>query len=391
MFLPDYVKKVLDVLENNSFEGYLVGGCVRDYLLGKDINDYDIAVSSTPEETKKCFEKWHTIDTGIKHGTVTIVSDSHNLELTTFRVDGEYKDSRHPQNVEFTRSIENDLSRRDFTVNALAFNPNTGIVDLFDGRSDIKNKIIRCVDNADTRFNEDALRIMRCLRFSSVLSFSIEKETSKSVIKNKELLKNISAERIFAEIKKLLNGNNADKILFEYREVFETVIPEIKILSDEKYKKNTDAVKKCPDETTAFAAFASGLGEENINNICNRLKTDKKFRTQVYISEKYSDFVFENEQEVKLFIQDNGIQMCEMLISINKALGKDTDVLFSTLNKVKNGDIYTISQLDISGSDLVKLGFSGKEIGTILDSLLKKVMSGETKNKKEDLIKSIKN
>ena len=214
MFLPEKVKKIISMLEDSGFEAFAVGGCVRDSLLGKEPTDYDITTSALPEETKEVFKNEHIIETGIKHGTVTVLMESEPFEITTFRIDKDYLDNRRPEKVLFTRSLEEDLARRDFTINAMAYSEKTGLIDVFGGASDLEHGIIRTVGDANARFNEDALRIMRALRFSSVLGFEIEEKTAFSVFKNRKLLKNISAERIFSELKKLICGKDAQSVCF---------------------------------------------------------------------------------------------------------------------------------------------------------------------------------
>ena len=225
--LPRDVNTIITRLEGAGFEAFCVGGAVRDSLMGIVPGDWDVTTSATPEEIKKVFSDYKTIDTGIAHGTVTVLCDKTPYEVTTYRIDGEYSDNRRPESVSFTRNLEDDLSRRDFTINAIAYHPTKGIVDLFHGQDDIYNSIIRTVGNAHTRFNEDGLRIMRALRFSAVLGFTIEEETRKAIHENKDLLKNISVERISVELVKLIQGKNAFNVLMEYSDVFSVIIPEI--------------------------------------------------------------------------------------------------------------------------------------------------------------------
>ena len=204
--LPSHVEYILATLEAAGYHAHIVGGSVRDLLLGKNPDDFDITTSALPEETKAVFSDKRTVDTGIKHGTVSLILDGKPYEITTYRLDGEYKDSRHPEAVYFTKNIVEDLSRRDFTVNAMAYNPTTGLVDPFGGRDDLKLGIIRAVGDPYVRFNEDALRILRGIRFSSVLGFKIEDKTSKAIREKRQLLSKVSAERIYVELKKMLSG-----------------------------------------------------------------------------------------------------------------------------------------------------------------------------------------
>ena len=228
MDMPKNVDTAINLLQSAGFEAYAVGGCVRDSLLGKTPNDWDITTSAKPENMKSVFADFHCIDTGIKHGTVTVVIDGEPLEITTFRLDGEYEDNRHPKSVTFTSNLGADLGRRDFTVNAMAYSNKPGTVDLFGGQNDLKNKIIRCVGDPDRRFNEDALRILRALRFASALDFEIEEKTAQSLLKNCALLGNISEERIAKELLKLVCGKGAKRILTDLAPVLFELLPELK-------------------------------------------------------------------------------------------------------------------------------------------------------------------
>ena len=210
MNIPKPVVYIIEELEKNGFEGFIVGGCVRDYLLGFSPKDFDITTNALPQDIKNIFS--HTIDTGIEHGTVTVVIDKQNFEVTTYRIDGEYKDNRRPENVIFSEKIDEDLSRRDFTMNAIAYSINKGFVDTFNGREDIKNKLIKGVGEADKRFKEDALRMMRGVRFSAQLGFDIEEKTFNAIIDNASLIKNISIERTRDEFLKLVKSDYIEKL-----------------------------------------------------------------------------------------------------------------------------------------------------------------------------------
>ena len=225
--LIEEVQTAFNLLKNNGFLAFLVGGCVRDSLLNKKPKDYDITTNALPEQIKQTFKDYTTIDTGIKYGTIVVVINRKNIEITTFRQESNYLDNRRPEIVKFDTSVNNDLSRRDFTINALAYNKEQGIVDLFNGTEDLKNKVIRCVGDANLRFQEDGLRILRALRFASQLGFEIEEETKKAIFNNKHLLLNISNERIFAELCKLLLGKNVKNILIEFVDVFAVFIPDL--------------------------------------------------------------------------------------------------------------------------------------------------------------------
>ena len=226
--LPAEVGFIIETLENNGFSAYTVGGSVRDVMLSTTPDDWDVCTNAHPDDTAQIFENigYTTIKTGIKHGTVTVVVNKNNYEITTFRIDGDYADFRRPDSVEFTGDLKLDLSRRDFTVNAMAYNPKTGMCDFFGGKTDLENKIIKCVGDAETRFNEDALRIIRALRFSSVLGFEIEEKTADAIKKCAHLLKYVAAERINCELTKLLCGKNVKPVLENFSEVIAQIVPE---------------------------------------------------------------------------------------------------------------------------------------------------------------------
>ena len=223
--LPDDVKQIIETLEQHGYEGYAVGGCVRDSILGRIPNDWDITTSATPQQVKKLFPR--TVDTGIQHGTVTVLMGKEGYEVTTYRVDGEYEDARHPKEVTFTANLEEDLRRRDFTINAMAYNDSEGLVDVFGGRADIEQKVIRCVGNAEERFGEDALRIMRAVRFSAQLGFTVDPDTAEAAKKLAGTLSKISAERIQTELVKLLVSPHPDYLRYAWEYgITAVVLPE---------------------------------------------------------------------------------------------------------------------------------------------------------------------
>ena len=225
MKLPQNVEYILEKLEKNGYRADIVGGPVRDFLLGKIPDDYDITTSASPEETKLVFSDLRTVDTGIKHGTVSIILDGEQYEVTTYRIDGEYKDSRHPETVTFTRNIEEDLRRRDFTMNAIAYSPRHGITDPYGGREDTAAGIIRAVGEPRLRFTEDALRILRGVRFAATLGFEVEKDTGCAMLETRHLLKNVSVERIYVELKKMISGKYSYDVLSCFSDIILDVIP----------------------------------------------------------------------------------------------------------------------------------------------------------------------
>ena len=225
--LPQGARYVMARLEESGYQAYAVGGCVRDSLLGRAPKDWDICTDALPEDMQRIFRCDHLIETGLKHGTLTVMKGGEPYEVTTFRVDGEYTDHRHPDGVHFVTEVREDLARRDFTVNAMAWNPKTGVVDAFGGREDLARGVIRCVGDAETRFGEDALRIMRALRFASVYGFAIEEETARAIHRLKDTLQDVAAERIRVELAKLLCGQGAGQILREYSDVLFAILPQL--------------------------------------------------------------------------------------------------------------------------------------------------------------------
>jgi len=225
--LPGEVKYLIETLETSGHDAYAVGGCVRDSLLGKEPEDWDICTSATPGESLKLFERHPVIETGLKHGTITLMLNHKPFEITTYRVDGAYSDHRRPEQVTFVGSLREDLSRRDFTINAMAYHPQRGIVDYYDGMGDLKAGIVRCVGDAGIRFQEDALRMMRALRFASVLGFVIDPATAAAMHGTKDLLTNISAERIAGELNRFIVGDGAGGLLLQHIAVIAVILPEL--------------------------------------------------------------------------------------------------------------------------------------------------------------------
>ena len=367
--IPEKIKFVLNTLTQNGYEAYIVGGCVRDSLLGLIPSDYDVTTSAKPQEILGLFEK--TVPTGIKHGTVTVIIDNEPVEVTTFRTEGEYKDSRHPQNVEFVTDLREDLSRRDFTVNAMAFNETVGLVDLFGGVSDIKNKILRAVGDSDKRFSEDALRILRLFRFASQLEFTIEEKTLNSALKLQNGLENISKERIFSELCKAVNGKNPKAIL-----------PLIKSGGLEFL-----GVIKTPEFATAdnldlrLFVFLN-TSSENPIEVLKILKAPSRQIDFANKLLKLQSIKIDSKEDIKnaLFLTDfNGV-------SLFLQLQKEENKLKTLDEVIKNKEPYLISHLAVSGEDLKELGFKGKEIGEMLERMRQEVVKSPEKNRKETLM-----
>ena len=279
--LPKDVKHIIGVLMENGYEAYAVGGCVRDSILGRVPGDWDITTSALPMQVKGLFRR--TVDTGIQHGTVTVMLGRNGYEVTTYRIDGKYEDSRHPESVEFTPKLEEDLKRRDFTINAMAYNDEHGVVDIFDGVGDLQRKIIRCVGNAHDRFDEDALRILRAVRFSAQLGFGIEENTARAAKELAVNLKRISSERIHTEFNKMLKSAHPDYFsVADAIGIMEIVLPEYHVMSAEDKAFVGALAKECacllPERYAAMLFMSGGYSEEDpadtAKRVLKRLKLD---------------------------------------------------------------------------------------------------------------------
>ncbi len=430
--IPDNVKIILNRLKNAGFEAFCVGGAVRDTIMGLTPGDWDVTTSALPEEMKSVFSDFKTVDTGLRHGTLTVIIDKTPYEVTTFRIDGEYTDNRHPENVAFTGNLSEDLARRDFTVNALAYNEETGLVDLYGGLDDIYNGIIKTVGDADARFCEDGLRIMRALRFSSVLGFEIEENTKRAIHRNKELLKNISAERLNVELTKLLKGKNVFNVLTEYPDVLSVFIPEIApTVNFKQYGKKhaydvwehiCHTVDTIPnDRILRLTMFLHDLGKvpthklndkgdstfknhafvggEMAKGILTRLKFDKKTINRVSFLVGCHDFEPpETKTDLKKHLKTKSPDDIRTLLVIKKSdrgalseayrdISEGTARTLQWLKEIEeNNECCTISQLAVNGRDLEKRGLKGEEIGTALNTLLDAVIENRVQNTKINLL-----
>lgn len=437
--IPQQVNRAIEILRQNGHTAYVVGGAVRDALMRKEAHDWDIATSARPGETAEAFRDFRVIETGIKHGTVTVIVDGESLEITTYRIESGYSDNRHPDSVEFTDMIEDDLSRRDFTVNAIAYSPSAGIADPFGGCSDIAAKIIRCVGESDRRFGEDALRILRALRFSAVLGFEIEKDTSDSIRKNYKSLENISVERIFVELSKLLCGKDAKRILLDYSEVFFFILPELKAMKNctqnherhifDVWRHTVEAVANVENSVhmrLAMLFHDSGkpcvrsIDENGIDHFYShakksreiafdaltRLKVSNRLRDKVCNLVEYHDFLPDriSKKTYKKYIGLLGEETVEELFEIRKAdisaqnprflaEGLEANKIgLKILNEIKKeNSCLKIGDLAINGKDLEKAGIPpSPEMGRILEMLLDEVLEEKTENSKNALLERVK-
>ncbi len=390
--IPENVMQALEILGKNGYSAYAVGGCVRDSMLGNKPDDWDICTSALPEQTAECFADYRVIPTGVKHGTITVIVEKP-LEITTFRIDGDYLDNRRPSEVSFTRRLEDDLCRRDFTVNAMALSANGEITDLYGGQEDLEAKLIRCVGCAETRFDEDALRIMRALRFASVLGFEIESETADAIRKKRQLLANIAAERIVKEFTKLLRGNCAD-ILSGYREVIKIFLPIADFSAD-----TVRLIAASPaDPLLRLAILLSKSSAEDAEKMLRKLKYDNctlKYVTLILESAELN--LTDSRPQVKRFINKFGEEYAKLIVDYHFYTEKiSADLHRSIVDTIDDitvkGECCTLSKLAVNGSDIASLGICPQnEIGKVLFSLLEKVMDGECKNEKNALVQLAQN
>lgn len=365
--IPENISFVLSRLTQNGYEAYIVGGCVRDSLLGLTPSDFDITTSAKPQEVIELFEK--TVPTGIAHGTVTVMVNKTPVEVTTFRTEGNYTDSRHPENVEFVTNLNEDLSRRDFTVNALAFNEEVGLVDLFGGVKDLENKILKAVGDPEKRFREDALRILRLFRFSSQLGFAIEEKTFEDALKLGKNLENISRERIFSELQKALNGKNPKSIL-----------PLINsgALAFLGICKNPDFYTKTPNPDLRLFAFLKSV--ENPLSVLKNLKASNKQIDSFTKLTKLSSLMLNTKEDIKNALFQTDI----MTVKTYFEYTGQKDTLLKEI--LENNEPFLISHLEISGQDLMDLGFKNEKIGKQLEILRQTVVKDPSRNKKEILL-----
>lgn len=374
--IPKNTQYVLDTLQSSGHEAYIVGGCVRDLLCGKEPHDFDITTSALPHEVSALFEK--TVDTGIKHGTVTVIIGNTPIEVTTFRTEGEYVGHRRPDSVAFVGEVNEDLSRRDFTVNAMCYNHNEGIVDLFGGKADIENRILRAVGDPHKRFCEDALRILRLYRFSATLGFSIEESTLSAAIDCAPLLKSISAERIFAELKKAVLGEN---ILILNTLLGSGALSHLNI----KGLLEDDFLLLPAREDLRLFAFLSATSD-NLPDTLKKLKCSNKFYSycSVLSSLKPPQSAYEIKQILK--VADFSV-FCDFV----DLMGIDQSIKESAKSIIDNGEPYKISHLCLSGNDILALGYTGAQVGEKLEYLLECVMKEPALNTKGKLTELLSN
>lgn len=434
--LPDKVKKIIAVIEAGGYEAYAVGGCVRDSLLGRTPSDWDITTSASPQQIKALFGR--TIDTGIEHGTVTVMMDREGFEVTTYRIDGEYEDNRHPRDVTFTPELTEDLRRRDFTINAMAYNDRNGLVDVFGGIDDMEKKIIRCVGNPKERFGEDALRMMRAVRFSAQLGYAIEDGTKAAIGEMAGNLENISAERIQSELVKLLVSSHPDYLRFCYETgITKIILPEfdrcmeteqnnphhcytvgehilhsLNGVDGEKALRLTMLFHDIGKPETKFTDEKgidhfpghAAEGERITKQVMHRLRFDNDTLHKVARLVLYHDYPVEiSAKSVRRAMNKIGEDIFPYLFDVKKAdisaqseycVEEKTEKL-AEIRKIyemilENRQCVSLRTLAVTGKDLIEAGMKpGREIGEMLDRLLQAVLEKPEENTKEKLMEQV--
>ena len=382
----------MDRLTEAGYEAYCVGGCVRDSLLGRAPEDWDITTSALPEQVKSLFS--NTVDTGIQHGTVMIVRKGIGYEVTTYRVDGEYKDGRHPEQVTFTRSLEEDLKRRDFTINAFAYNEETGLVDLFNGLDDLDAKVIKAVGDPNRRFEEDALRIMRAIRFSAQLGFTVEENTYQAIKSHADRLAQVSMERIRVEFEKTLTSRNCGKV----KEFFklgmgEYILPGYAERCDDLDEEIAASYLDLPQEDRRYLLLADllrNLSAGEAKDALRKMKYDNKTVTSVSKILQYQEVHCKADRvSIKQALNEEGEKIFFLTLQMQEAAAKETYSSIREMAKeiLERKEPFTIAQLAVTGNDLMKEGIGeGAAIGETLQKLLDLVIREPEKNTKEDLI-----
>lgn len=399
--IPRQVKLIIDILEHNGYEAYAVGGCVRDAIIGRKPNDWDITTSAMPEDVKRIFNK--TIDTGIKHGTITVMIEKVGYEITTYRIDGEYEDGRHPKQVTFTGCLVEDLRRRDFTINAMAYNDRNGIVDEFDGIGDLKRGVIKCVGNPMHRFTEDALRILRAVRFAAVLDFTIEEHTREAIVSLAENLCMISKERIQAELEKLIMSDHPEKLKIACETgITKVIFEEVNRLNTEgKLEEVLKLVCIMPkNHYLRWTALLLESGREQAAKILKDFKFDNKTVNIVSrLAEAVKRKLPNSRADVRLDIYEIGEDIYELYLEFLRVYLKTPTYIdagdFYDYEKIRQeylsiletGECISLKGLAVNGKDLVELGAErGKQVGEGLKMLLYKVLENEKLNERETLI-----
>lgn len=383
--IPDEVKYIMEQLNMNGFEAFVVGGCVRDSIMNKVPKDWDITTNALPQDVKNIFRR--CIDTGIKHGTVTVLIDKIGFEVTTYRIDGEYTDYRHPKNVEFTSDVIKDLQRRDFTINAMAYSENTGLVDVFEGIKDIERKVIRAVGVPIERFNEDALRILRAVRFAARFNYQIEQKTLDAMKSLSCNLEKISYERIREELVQLLMSENPDYFLIlNGIGAIKAFFPEIEISK----VPNFDRIKSSDNVYVRIALLVEVLNND-AEFLLKKLRFDNK-TIKIVLSILDTKIVEELDYvSIKRLLNRYDIEIVRHILSYTDKYEINTHNMQKLNDIIYNNEPYSRKHLVVNGNDLYKIGIQNKDMSRVLEKLLDMVIVNKELNNKKTLINLIEN
>ena len=391
--IPKGAKTIIQVLNDNAHDAYVVGGCVRDSILGRDPGDWDITTSAHPQDVKRLFRR--TVDTGIEHGTVTVLMDDGEYEVTTYRIDGKYTDARHPDSVEYTDDLTEDLRRRDFTINAMAYSDGKGLVDAYGGMEDLSAHVIRCVGDPDERFEEDALRILRAVRFAAQLGFDIEEHTARAIKNHVPRLALVSKERVFAEMNKALCSEHPEALALIYAQGMESSISEsFSLIREEAAAGMRQAAYLRKERYLRWAALMRELSPKDAERILRELKSDvdtiRHVRMLVKVLKEHTPV---RPAEIRRLLNEIGPDLFEDMIALKRfGFGRfareDYDrSLTEFYGILERGDAYTVKALKISGADLIANGVQpGPHMGDILSGMLEAVIENPSLNTKEQLL-----
>ena len=391
--IPKGAKTIIQVLNDNAHDAYVVGGCVRDSILGRDPGDWDITTSARPQDVKRLFRR--TVDTGIEHGTVTVLMDDGEYEVTTYRIDGKYTDARHPDSVEYTDDLTEDLRRRDFTINAMAYSDGKGLVDAYGGMEDLSAHVIRCVGDPDERFEEDALRILRAVRFAAQLGFDIEEHTARAIKNHVPRLALVSKERVFAEMNKALCSEHPEALALIYAQGMESSISEsFPLIREDAVAGMRQAAYLRKERYLRWAALMRELSPKDAERILRELKSDvdtiRHVRMLVKVLKEHTPV---RPAEIRRLLNEIGPDLFEDMIALKRfGFGRfareDYDrSLTEFYGILERGDAYTVKALKISGADLIANGVQpGPHMGDILSGMLEAVIENPSLNTKEQLL-----
>ena len=389
--MPSYVSTLMLQFQKHGYECYVVGGAIRSVLLGLPVHDYDLTTDALPEEMKKVFQDYHTIETGLKHGTLTVMSDHHPIEITTYRKDSEYSDHRHPDGVTFSKTVMEDCARRDFTINAMCYNEQEGLLDFFHGREDLTDKILRCIGDPYQRFNEDALRILRALRFAARLGFTIDPQTKKAILDLRETLDYVSRERIHEELAGFLEAGDCAGYLQEYKSVFAVFLPWVKDTNEDEWKLTAERIDAAPADPLVRMAVLLSCYAADPKETLEKLKYSTNEKNRILNMIQYQKMPVNDRISIRKVLNKINNPF-PVFLSYKKSLYPDTDEkhaldIYETV--LENNDCFSLKALAINGNDIKNAGMKGPEISASLNWCLQQVIEEKLPNEKAALMQAL--